>query len=87
MCWIDYVMSSVPKAELDVDLVEAEDYDNDYDLGLRQKGTFFSFNKFTQKQCGEWTKNHPDLEYKINYFIDKVKEVSASDVVVKYTEI
>jgi len=56
MCWIDYVMSTVPMAEFDVDLVEAEE-----DLGLRQGGAYKSVNKLTEEQCGDWKASNPDL--------------------------
>ena len=63
MCWIDYVMSTVPKADLDVDLVEADE-DDDYVLGLRERGPFDSVNKLTRKQCGDWAE---DQEFRMKY--------------------
>lgn len=55
MCWIDYVMSTVPKANFDVDIInpEDDDDDDDFDLDLRS-GTKESVNKLTQEQCREW---------------------------------
>ena len=50
------MMSTVPMAEFDVDLVEAEE-----DLGLRQGGAYKSVNKLTEEQCGDWKASNPDL--------------------------
>jgi len=61
MCWIDYVMSTVPNAEFDVDNVEAEE-----DLGLRQGGAYKSVNKLTEEQCGDFRANNPELFNGVN---------------------
>ena len=56
-------MSTVPKSDLDVDLVEADE-DDDYVLGLRERGPFDSVNKLTRKQCGDWAE---DQEFRMKY--------------------
>ena len=74
MCWIDWVMSTVPMSKYDVDFEETQEDT----LGLRQSGndyqvimfdiildiTIFwcqSINGLTQNDCGDFKENNPDL--------------------------
>ena len=74
MCWIDWVMSTVPMSKYDVDFEETQEDT----LGLRQSGndyqvimfdiildiTIFkrqSINGLTQNDCGDFKQNNPDL--------------------------
>merc|ERR1711936_1077265 len=58
MCWIDWVMSTVPMSKYDVDNEETPEDT----LGLRQSGNDYqSINGLTENDCGGFKQNNPDL--------------------------
>jgi len=64
MCWIDWVMSCIPKAEYDIDNTFVEDLD------IRNPGDVVpSVNSLTTVDCGSWMENNFDLKEvcEVNY--------------------
>ena len=56
MCWIDWVMSTVPISEFDVDNEVTDS------LGLRESGNDYqSINGLTEEECGVFRDNNPGL--------------------------
>jgi len=71
MCWIDWVMSCIPRADFDIDNVEADDLDI-------RIGDPDSKNGLSYAECGEWMEKNSDLGCRVAYkglIVDERKSV------------
>jgi len=75
MCWIDWVMSTVPLSKYDVDNEET----SEDTLGLRQADNDFqSVNGLTEDDCGEFRRSNPDL-FRKAYVVYATVDTRGSD--------